>query len=78
MNVNGHRDSRRSTAATPGLADAGVPPSRPQVVVFGAGSTGFAAGHRPLSHWGIRGHTLHTFGDHGRSPVLPRQATGKV
>jgi isorenieratene synthase len=41
---NGHRDSRRSTsAATPGLPHAGALPSRPHVVVVGAGIAGLAA-----------------------------------
>ena len=44
MTSNGHRDSRRSTlVATAGVADASDLPSRPHVVVVGAGIAGLAA-----------------------------------
>jgi isorenieratene synthase len=71
--------ARRPGVATPhpgfALAGDGIRIDLPVALMERAATTGFAAANQLLSHWGIRGHTLHTVPIQGRSPMLRRLAT---
>ena len=71
--------ARRPGVATPhpalALAGDGIRIDLPVALMERAATTGFAAANQLLSHWGIRGHTLHTVPTRGRSPILRRLAS---
>jgi isorenieratene synthase len=64
--------------ATLALAGDGIRIDLPVALMERAATTGFAAANQLLSHWGVRGHTLHTVPTQGRSPLLRRLADGRV
>jgi isorenieratene synthase len=70
---------RRPGVATPvpalALAGDGIRIDLPVALMERAATTGFAAANQLLSHWGIRGHTLHTVPIRGRSALLRRLAS---
>jgi isorenieratene synthase len=74
--------ARRPGVATPhpglALAGDGIRIDLPVALMERAATTGFSAANQLLSHWGIRGHTLHTVPIQGRNPMLRRLATRKV
>ncbi|MFG2576939.1 FAD-dependent oxidoreductase [Streptomyces sp. NPDC048481] len=70
--VGGYRDRPTVRTSHPGLVVAGdlVRTELPVALMERAATSGFLAGNALLERWGVRGQTLWTVPDRGRSPAL--------